>query len=171
VCKSALRWIPDVVTDDSLVSYGSDADGLRPTESRPLHPTQRTIAEPSLNICVGPKADIAIGASYARTGWSGIATRRTEARRGASHYFFTVHVIVFSSQLPLALSQSALVFGASCANAGAETASRRPVMTAKLSVFMNVSYLLEHPKDARRPTYCKKMLKLRPRIHSPRKLW
>jgi hypothetical protein len=51
-----------------------------------------------------------------------------------------------------------LVFGASCANAGAETASRRPVMTAKLSVFMNVSYLLEHPKDARRPTYRKKKM-------------
>ena len=62
-----------------------------------------------------------------------------------SRYFFTVHVIVFSSQVPAALSQSALVFGASCAKAGAETANRRPAMSAKLTVFICVSsYLLEH---------------------------
>jgi len=54
--------------------------------------------------------------------------------------------MVFSSQVPAALSQSALVFGASCAKAGAETASRRPVMSAKLTVFICVSYLLEHLK-------------------------
>ena len=64
-----------------------------------------------------------------------------------SRYFFTVHVIVFSSQVPAALSQSALVFGASCAKAGAETANRRPAMSAKLTVFICVSsYLLEHLK-------------------------
>jgi len=64
-------------------------------------------------------------------------------------HFLTVQVMVFSSHVPLALSQSAFVFG-SAANAGAATASRSPVMTAKLIVFMNVSYLLEHPEDARR---------------------
>ena len=72
--------------------------------------------------------------------------RRTGARRGNSRYFFTVQVMVFSSQVPAALSQSALVLGASCAKAGAATASRRPVMSAKLTVFISVSYLLEHPK-------------------------
>ena len=34
------------------VCYGSKADDLRLTELRPLHPTQRTNAEASLNVCI-----------------------------------------------------------------------------------------------------------------------
>ena len=48
----------------------------------------------------------------------------------SAHYFFTVHLLVLSSHLPLALSQSAFVLGSSAAKAGAAVASRRPVMIA-----------------------------------------
>src|SRR5689334_16303630 len=81
--------------------------------------------------------------SCAVDGWEQSKQRGGPEPAAASRYFLTVHVMVVSSQVPLALSQSALVFGASWAKAGAATASRRPVMTAKLSVFMSVSYLLE----------------------------
>jgi len=52
VCKSALRWRPDVVTDDSLVSYGSNAEDPSMSAAGPLHPAQRTNAEASLNDCM-----------------------------------------------------------------------------------------------------------------------
>jgi len=103
-------------------------------------------------------AQMAVAGQWRRPVLVGVArvTRRTGARRGASRYFLTVHLLVASSHVPLALSQSALVAGAgaSSANTGAATASRRPVMTVKLSVFMNVSYLLEHPKMPKLTTRC-----------------
>jgi hypothetical protein len=40
------------------VAGGSKADALYVTESRPLHPAQRTSVDASLNFCVGPKPDI-----------------------------------------------------------------------------------------------------------------
>ena len=57
----------------SAVCYGSKDDDLCVTESRPLHPTQRTNAEASLNVCVGPKA----------VAWSkaGSESRRTDCDR------------------------------------------------------------------------------------------
>jgi hypothetical protein len=42
------------------VCFGSKADDLSVTESRPLHPSQRTNAEASLNFCVGPVTDFGV---------------------------------------------------------------------------------------------------------------
>jgi len=62
----ACQWVPDAALEQSdstskirrrvFTQPGSDADNLRLTESRRLHPTQRTNAEASLNVCEGPVA-------------------------------------------------------------------------------------------------------------------
>jgi hypothetical protein len=77
------------------------------------------------------------------------ASRRTEVRRTVRRYFLAKQVFVVASQvMSFIFSQSALVLGGSAAKAGAEAASRRPAIKAKLSVFMDVSYLFEHLQDA-----------------------
>jgi hypothetical protein len=55
----------------------------------------------------------------------------------ASGHFGKVHMLVFSSQVPLAFSQSALVVGAgSCANAGAVNAVARAKTRSEARVLM-----------------------------------
>ena len=51
-----------------------------------------------------------------------------------SRYFFTQAFVASSHFISFVFSQSALVFGASAANAGAETASSRPAIIAVLKI-------------------------------------
>jgi hypothetical protein len=49
------------------VRYGSVADEMQVIASRPLYPGQRTNAEASLNVCVGPLAVVGVVGRYS---WS-----------------------------------------------------------------------------------------------------
>jgi hypothetical protein len=67
-----------------------------------------------------------------------------------SRYFFTQAFFASSHFMSFVFSQSALVFGASAANAGAETASSRPAMIAVLKILADIgasSFDLGHPGD------------------------
>ena len=74
--------------------------------------------------CQGPRT--AVGGQSQRRRFCLDASRR----RRPIAYFLTHAFLASSHFMSLAFSQSALVFGASAANAGAATASRRPVMMA-----------------------------------------
>ena len=66
--------------------------------------------------------------------------RGSSASGGVGRYFFTVHLLVASSHVPLALSQSAFVAGAgaSAANAGALNVTKRPVTIAMLRILADI---------------------------------
>lgn len=59
-----------------------------------------------------------------------------------SRYFFTQAFFASSHFMSFVFSQSAFVFGASAANAGAATASKRPVMMAVFKILADIGVFL-----------------------------